>query len=259
MELPFYKYQGAGNDFIVIDNRDGHFPKKNDAGIRQLCDRRFGIGADGLILLENAKKHDFTMVYFNADGHEGSMCGNGGRCLVAFARDLGIIDKKGVFMAIDGEHLATIEKDTVCLKMGDVSEIQTGNQYYFLDTGSPHHVEFCEDVAAVDLARLGPKIRYGAPYLETGVNVNIAEQCADKHFKVRTYERGVEKETLACGTGVTAVAIAAHHSGLTTEQQIDIDTIGGRLSVSFKLEGAQYQEVFLTGPASLVFTGNISL
>lgn len=259
MELQFYKYQGTGNDFIMVDNRNLFFPKKNVKLINTLCDRRFGIGADGLILLEPSENEDFTMVYYNADGNEGSMCGNGGRCLVAFAKQLQIIEKETTFDAIDGLHFATIKNDIVSLKMIDVEQVEVHDSHSFLNTGSPHDIRFCNDVASVKVKELGAKIRNGAPYFEVGTNVNFAEQIADSHFKVRTYERGVEDETLACGTGVTAVAIAAHKTNKTTNNQIKLDVLGGLLEVSFEEHNNTYKNVFLKGPATFVFEGNITI
>ena len=259
MKLHFYKYQGAGNDFIMVDNRDLSFPKTNTHIINKLCDRRFGIGADGLILLESSKNEDFTMLYFNADGNEGSMCGNGGRCIVAFAKQLGIIKNETTFNAVDGLHYATIENEIVSLKMIDVNEIKVSDSHAFLNTGSPHHIQFCKNIAEIDVKELGAKIRYGAPYLETGTNVNFAEKITANSFKVRTYERGVEDETLACGTGVTAVAIAAHKTNKTNENSIMIEVLGGDLEVSFKKVKNIYTNIFLKGPAQFVFEGKIAV
>jgi diaminopimelate epimerase len=259
MEIHFYKYQGAGNDFIMVDNRSLVFPKNNVELIHKLCDRRFGIGADGLILLEPSQKQDFTMVYFNADGKEGSMCGNGGRCIVAFAKKLDIIKNETTFEATDGLHFANIENELVNLQMADVENIEIYDTHTFLNTGSPHHVNFCNAVAPLNVSELGAKIRYGAPYFETGTNVNFVEQLSANSFKVRTYERGVEDETLACGTGVTAVAIAANKSNRTNEERIYIEVLGGNLEVSFKKEGDSYKNVFLKGPAQFVFEGKITV
>jgi diaminopimelate epimerase len=257
VKVQFYKYQGTGNDFIMIDNRNKTFPKNDLKQINKLCDRRFGIGADGLILLETSKKNDFTMVYYNADGNEGSMCGNGGRCIVAFAKQIGLVKKEAVFEAIDGLHYASIKNDIVSLQMIDVSAIDVTNTYSFLNTGSPHHVQFCNKIAAIDVKEIGAKIRYGSPYFEEGTNVNFVEQIASNSFKVRTYERGVEDETFACGTGVTAVAIAAYNSNKTKDNSIIIEVLGGKLEVSFTKEDNFYKNVFLKGPAQLVFDGNI--
>lgn len=259
MEIHFFKYQGAGNDFIMVDNRSRVFPKNNVSLIHKLCDRRFGIGADGLILLEPSEKHDFTMVYFNADGKEGSMCGNGGRCIVAFAKKLNMINNKTTFEAADGLHYAEIENELVNLQMADVENIEIYNTHAFLNTGSPHHVNFCNFVENLNVREMGSKIRYGAPYFEEGTNVNFVEQISKNLFKVRTYERGVEDETLACGTGVTAVAIAANKSNKTAEEKIYIEVLGGKLEVSFKKEGNSYKNVFLKGPAQFVFEGKITI
>jgi diaminopimelate epimerase len=259
MEIHFYKYQGTGNDFIMVDNRSRVFPKKNVNLIHKLCDRRFGIGADGLILLELSEKHDFTMVYFNANGKEGSMCGNGGRCIVAFAKKLNIMKNKTTFEAADGLHFAEIENELVNLQMADVENIEIYDTHAFLNTGSPHHVYFCNVVENLNVREMGSKIRYGAPYFEEGTNVNFVEQISENSFKVRTYERGVEDETLACGTGVTAVAIAANKSNKTAKEKIYIEVLGGKLEVSFKKEGNSYKNVFLKGPTKFVFEGKITV
>lgn len=255
MNIQFYKYQGTGNDFVMIDNRNNHFPKKDITLIKTLCDRRFGVGADGLILLENSDKHDFKMVYFNADGNEGTMCGNGGRCLVAFANQLNVIDKKATFDAIDGLHNATFNNGIVSLQMIDVTKIENHKSYLFLDTGSPHHVEFVSDISKVDVKKIGKKIRYGAPYFEKGTNVNFTEVISENKIKVRTYERGVEDETLSCGTGVTAAVIASNILEKTTKNSVNIDVLGGNLAVSFKKENDMFKNIFLTGSATFVFEG----
>ncbi len=187
------------------------------------------------------------------------MCGNGGRCIVAFAKKLNIIADETAFEAIDGLHYAKIENDLINLQMADIKNIETHETHIFLNTGSPHHVNFCDTVAALNVAELGSKIRYGAPYFEEGTNVNFVEQVSENSFKVRTYERGVEDETLACGTGVTAVAIAANKTNRTTEERIFIEVLGGNLEVSFKKEGDCYKNVFLKGPAQFVFEGNITV
>lgn len=259
MIITFYKYQGTGNDFIMIDNRDLSFNKNDVNLINHLCDRRFGIGADGLILLEPSKISDFKMVYFNADGNEGSMCGNGGRCIVAFAKQLGVIKNKTEFEAVDGLHIASIENDIISLKMIDVEHIDTFESHCFLNTGSPHHVEFNKNISELDIVSKGKQIRFGAPYFEEGTNVNFTEQLTENSFKVRTYERGVEDETLACGTGVTAVAIAAHKSKLSTNNTINIEVLGGKLSVQFSETNNSYSNVYLIGPAKFVFKGEFKV
>jgi len=257
MEIHFYKYQGTGNDFIMIDNRTLSFPKNDGLLINKLCDRRFGIGADGLILLEPSEENDFTMAYFNADGNEGSMCGNGGRCILAFAKKMGIIKDKATFEAVDGLHFGFIENDTVSLQMIDIEKVEVFENHSFLNTGSPHHINFCDDIANINVKELGSKIRYGSPYFKEGTNVNFVEQISESLFKVRTYERGVENETLACGTGVTAVAIAANKTNKTTLESITLEVLGGTLEVSFKKVGNIYKNVFLKGAAQFVYEGKI--
>jgi diaminopimelate epimerase len=260
MQLIFYKYQGTGNDFIMVDNRLEFFPKENRKLIEKLCNRRFGIGADGLILLENHPNYDFRMVYFNSDGNESSMCGNGGRCLVAFAQQLGIIQDTAEFEAVDGFHYATITSDQwVSLQMKDVQVVSVYDGYTFLNTGSPHHVQLVDDLKNYPVKTEGAKIRYSQLYGEAGSNVNFVTQIDSNHFAVRTYERGVEDETLSCGTGVTAVAIAMYEAGKTTSNVIDLQVEGGKLQVQFKKHEGNYTAVFLTGPATFVFEGTIDL
>lgn len=260
MQLTFYKYQGTGNDFIMVDNRLDSFPKENTQLIEQLCDRRFGIGADGLILLENHTTYDFKMVYFNSDGNESSMCGNGGRCLVAFAKQLGIIEATAEFEAVDGYHFAKIiGDDLVSLQMKDVDRIAVHQDYSFLNTGSPHHVQLVSDLKNLDVKTEGAKIRYSDLYGKTGSNINFVHQLENDIFAVRTYERGVEDETLSCGTGATAVAIAMHKTGKTNNNIIDLNVEGGKLKVQFDVDKGKYTNVFLIGPATFVFEGTIDL
>jgi len=260
MQFTFYKYQGTGNDFIMLDNRLLTFPKKDIQLIEQLCDRRFGIGADGLILLESHTNYDFKMVYFNSDGNESSMCGNGGRCLVAFAKQLGIIEASAEFEAVDGYHYAEISTDElVSLQMKEVDNIKVHQNYSFLNTGSPHHVQIVSDLKTLDVKLEGSKIRYSELYGADGSNVNFVHQIDSKTFSVRTYERGVEDETLSCGTGATAVAIAMHHVGKTKSNSIDLQVEGGNLSVQFKENNGVYSDIFLVGPATFVFEGTIDL
>jgi diaminopimelate epimerase len=256
MVLSFYKYQGTGNDFIMIDNRDEKFPKQDTQLISFFCNRQFGIGADGLILLENHVKSDFRMVYFNSDGRESSMCGNGGRCIVAFAQRLGIIHDSARFMAVDGMHKATVNDTTISLQMKEVRNLMTRQHAIFLDTGSPHHVQMVEKLDSFEVATEGRKIRYGM-YGESGSNINFVEQKDPMTFAVRTYERGVEDETLSCGTGVTAVAIAMHSLGKSKGDHINIKTLGGPLQVKFKPKKGSYEDVYLIGPAEMVFEGKI--
>lgn len=248
----------------MIDNRNGKVHFNNPNQVAQLCDRRFGIGADGLILIGHSENHDFKMVYYNADGKEGSMCGNGGRCSVAFASFLGIVSNKAIFEAIDGLHEAkllngTTGMTTVALRMNDVEEVTAGVHRYEMNTGSPHLVLFTGELDALDVFHEGRKIRYASPYTEAGINVNFVEKRGDKIY-MRTYERGVEDETWSCGTGTVAVAIAAVLEGIADENsEIHIESKGGPLSVQFKKTGNRFSNIILTGPAMQVFQGNLSI
>lgn len=255
----FYKYEGAGNDFVIIDNRNGSFPKNDHELIRRYCDRKFGIGADGLMLLEDSDKGDFKMIYYNADGYEGSMCGNGGRCIVAFAKSLGIFDQNTSFEAMGEMYSATLKQDLVSLHMNDVHHIEVHPEHVFLNTGSPHHIAFTENLSDIDVFNRGREIRYGAPYNDKGTNVNFVQKINENTFKVRTYERGVENETLSCGTGVTAVALASFHLNKTTENKIRVQTLGGELLIDFEKDNSGYRNIVLTGPATFVFKGSIDL
>ncbi|MFN8438068.1 MAG: diaminopimelate epimerase [Cytophagales bacterium] len=258
MTLKFYKYQGTGNDFVILDNRTQNL-QLNTKQIAFLCDRRFGIGADGLMLLENADGFDFKMVYYNSDGNESTMCGNGGRCLVKFAYHMGVFTQNTTFIAVDGPHEAFVAANGwVHLKMIDVQKVEKGADYYFLNTGSPHHVQFVADIENHPIVAEGRTIRYSEKYAANkGTNVNFAQLQGDTLF-VRTYERGVEDETYSCGTGVTAAAIAALQHGATSP--VSIKTLGGNLSVSYtKAPDYSYTNVFLNGPAEKVFEGNIEI
>ncbi|WP_445455249.1 diaminopimelate epimerase [Flavobacterium sp. HNIBRBA15423] len=260
MNLTFYKYQGTGNDFVMIDNRTNSFPKNNTKLVAFLCDRKFGIGADGLILLENHEKYDFKMKYYNSDGNESSMCGNGGRCLVAFAKQLQIIQNKAEFEAIDGYHFATVdENEIVSLQMKDVSDVKVFENHTFLNTGSPHHVELVSELSSFDVKNRGSQIRYSNLYGKEGSNINFVKQIESDKFAVRTYERGVEDETLSCGTGVTAVAIAMYNSKLTEANKVKLNVEGGSLEVSFNEKNGKFTDVFLIGPAKFVFKGEIEI
>ncbi|MFV0564549.1 MAG: diaminopimelate epimerase [Flavobacteriaceae bacterium] len=257
MQQDFFKYQGTGNDFVMIDNRLQTFNKKDTKHVAFLCDRRFGIGADGLILLENHPELDFKMVYYNSDGNESTMCGNGGRCLVAFAKDLGVISGQAVFQAVDGVHHATISNGVVNLQMQDVNKVEKHKNHVFLNTGSPHHVQFEDNIEKFDIKNEGAKIRYGAPYNQSGTNVNFVKKIDNKTFRVRTYERGVEDETLSCGTGVTAVALAMYALGETNSSLVNLNVQGGTLQVAFEVENGAYKNVRLIGPATFVYKGSI--
>ncbi|MFD1315795.1 diaminopimelate epimerase [Namhaeicola litoreus] len=261
MEINFYKYQGTGNDFILIDNRELQFPSTDYDLVQKLCHRQFGIGADGLMLLERSDRADFKMIYYNADGKIGSMCGNGGRCIVAFAHQLGLIENNTCFEAPDGLHQAQIKNNWVTLEMSDVDEIKVFNDYVFLDTGSPHHVCFKMNLEETDVYQEGKLIRNGAPYFEKGTNVNFVEIISENELKVRTYERGVENETLSCGTGVTASAISAAHLNHTKKLPLKIQTLGGNLEINFFQDKEQslYKNITLSGPATFVFKGVYSL
>ena len=260
MNLTFYKYQGTGNDFVMIDNRTLFFPKENVQLVAHLCDKRFGIGGDGLILLENDEATDFKMVYYNSNGNEGSMCGNGGRCLVAFAKKLNVFEGSCTFIATDGLHHASIDKDgVVSLQMIDVANIKKETNYTFMNTGSPHHVQVVDDLEHYNVKENGAALRYGSLYGKEGSNINFVKQINADTFSLRTYERGVEDETLACGTGATAVAIAMNATGQTAATAINLNVEGGKLAVSFDVDNEKYTNVFLIGPAEFVFKGSIEV
>ncbi|MVZ66368.1 diaminopimelate epimerase [Sphingobacterium sp. DK4209] len=258
-EIKFYKYQGAGNDFVLIDNRNSAFNAKDNDLIKHLCDRRFGIGGDGLMLLQDTKNFDFEMVYYNADGNEGTMCGNGGRCIVAFARDLDIIQNKTAFLAVDGPHDADIHDNQVHLGMIPVNEHHRDGEAYVMNTGSPHFVKFVEGLNDINMFKEGYAIRNNPTYIEKGINVNFIEKEGEGYF-VRTFERGVEDETYACGTGAVASAMSvALKEGKDGDFNIPIRVIGGQLQISFHKKGSSFSNVFLTGPALQVFQGAIKL
>ena len=257
MQYQFYKYQGAGNDFIVIDNREGSFNLKDHKLIEFLCHRRFGIGADGLMTIEECDGYDFKMTYFNSDGFEASMCGNGGRCIVAFAFHLGIIENNALFLAADGEHKAVLYPDgDVDLQMIDVSSVTKHVDGYFLNTGVPHLVHFVDDLKRIDVAIEGRQLRYDARFQPAGTNVNFVKHTGSQ-LTVYTYERGVESETLACGTGITASALSAALVDGKTEGEYNVTAKGGNLSVQFKKQNDGFTNIWLKGPAKLVFIGTI--
>lgn len=260
MQIEFFKYQGTGNDFILIDNRNMELSLSAEQ-IAFLCHRRFGIGADGLMLLELEPGFDFKMVYFNSDGKESSMCGNGGRCITAFAGKLGLVNGKCRFLAVDGPHDATLlENGTVSLKMQDVREIEENENFFYLNTGSPHYVQKVFDVENFDVFNEGKKIRYNDRFNAEGTNVNFIEKQDDVLF-VRTYERGVEDETYSCGTGVTAAALVAAITGISTgKNSCKIKTLGGDLEVKFdKVLEKNFYNIWLEGPAEFVFRGQIDI
>jgi diaminopimelate epimerase len=264
MSINFYKFQGTGNDFVMVDNRNEDFPKLSQEQIAHICSPKTGVGADGFIKLNPSKTADFEMEYYNSDGNISSMCGNGGRCIVAFAAFLGMIKETCTFDAIDGKHEASIlfRKDKIFqvkLKMIDVEKIEEKNGDYFLNTGSPHHVKFVEDTTKVNVFEEGRAIRNNV-YGKAGANVNFVTNHS-KYIDVRTYERGVEDETLSCGTGVTACAIAAlyHLKTLKNNNKVFIKTKGGELQVYFDFHNSKFENVFLEGPATFVFHGNIEI
>ncbi len=260
MRLSFYKYQGTGNDFVIIDNRSLGLKREDVTHIRRLCDRRFGIGADGLIYLQQREGYDFEMVYYNSDGRESTMCGNGGRCIVKFAHDLGLGKEEFSFLAIDGPHVGRILPDgIVSIQMKDVTHASHRVDHYVLDTGSPHYVQFVDGISTFPVADRGRSIRYSDTYRAEGINVNFVEELSRGHIFVRTYERGVEDETYSCGTGVVASAISYFYekdAGLT---DIQVKTLGGDLKVRFDLHGPQFINVWLTGPAEQVFSGETTI
>lgn len=257
MEIAFYKYQGTGNDFVMIDDRSEAFPAQNLKLVQRLCDRKFGVGADGLILIRNKKGFDFEMIYFNADGSQ-SMCGNGARCAVAFSRFLGIIGNETHFLAIDGPHHAKVVGDWIELGMSPVSSLSNAGQDFFVNTGSPHHVRFVEDVSSYPVVKEGAEIRYSDTYAPKGTNVNFVTPIASDEIHVRTYERGVEDETLSCGTGVTACALVYGYQNELHE--VKIKTPGGNLKVRFSESAdGSFQNILLIGPAEQVFEGIIKV
>jgi diaminopimelate epimerase len=260
MEIQFYKYQGTGNDFIILDNRELAYSGLNTEQVNFLCDRRFGIGGDGLMMLNLKEGYDFEMIYFNADGRESSMCGNGGRCLVKFAYDLGIHKNVYRFLAVDGDHEAEIDPDgTVSLKMKNVSGIKISHGDFILDTGSPHYVKMIRNVMEYDVYRKGKEIRNSPAFVEEGINVNYVEHKNDEEIIVRTYERGVENETFSCGTGVTAAALVCYHNE-NGFNEVTVHTRGGKLTVEFdRLDDDHYENIWLCGPAEKVFEGRMEL
>jgi len=259
MKTHFYKYHGAGNDFILFDNRKLSIDHHNPALIAALCDRRFGIGGDGLMLIQEKNGFDFEMIYYNSDGQPSSMCGNGGRCIVAFARFLNIIKEETTFLAVDGPHYAKISGsgNWVSLQMKDVDLIERDGEAFVLNTGSPHYVACTTDLKEKNVYAEGKAIRYNDTYAEKGININFVEDFKD-HYFVRTYERGVEDETFACGTGVTAVALAM---AKLKDQKGDINTpvkvLGGELNIRFSFDGLSFTNIFLEGPAEFVFEGDV--
>ena len=257
MKIEFYKYHGTGNDFVIIDNRDGAL-SLTEAQVNAICSRRFGVGADGLMLLEKQDGYDFKMVYYNSDGKTSSMCGNGGRCLVKFAQDVGAIKNKAHFIATDGNHDAEINDGLVHLKMMNTALPLAKDEGFFLDSGSPHHVVRVHKPNKAHVFTEGRRLR-NEVYGEEGANINFVTKLSDNSVFVRTYERGVEDETFSCGTGVTASAIIAFQNEWVKTKTVNISTLGGELQVSFERTKNGYENVWLKGPATLVFKGNLEL
>lgn len=255
----FWKYHGAGNDFVILDNRDGAYNGLSILQLRFLCHRHFGIGGDGVMMLQDHSGADFEMRYFNANGREGSMCGNGGRCIAAFAKRMGLIEDKTRFMAVDGIHEAKLLTDSwVELKMNDVSQIERGYDFAVLDTGSPHYVKYTDGLDDLDVVKEGRSVRYNDRFKKKGINVNFIQYGADA-LHIRTYERGVEDETLACGTGITAAAIVAA-GNQNTAYNIPVKANGGQLEVRYdKKDDQHYENIWLCGPAVFSFEGKIRI
>ncbi|MBI1227363.1 MAG: diaminopimelate epimerase [Bacteroidetes bacterium] len=256
-KIPFHKYEGTGNDFVLIDQRvNQHITRQDTSLIERICNRRFGIGADGLILLQLTDGYDFEMIYFNSDGRESTMCGNGGRCIAAFANFLGVAGEKCHFLAIDGPHEAKIKNDWVELKMSDVKDVEIGDGNFILNTGSPHYVVFVEDLSDMNIVESGQVIRYSERFRKEGINVNFVERTKDG-IEVATYERGVEDETLSCGTGVTAAALTFSLANPDlNSNEVAIATKGGHLLVRFqKNDAVGFENIWLCGPAKQVFAG----
>ena len=258
--MTFYKYHGTGNDFVIIDNRNNAYDDLTPKQVKHLCDRRFGIGADGLMLLKHKDGYDFEMIYYNADGNPSSMCGNGGRCLVKFAHQVGIHKYTYKFSAIDGDHEAEIDNSNIIrLKMKDVAAVDEHPTYTVLDTGSPHYIKFTNDVQSTDVVETGRNIRNSPAFAPKGINVNFVESTGQDSIFVRTYERGVEDETLSCGTGVTAAALMSAHNDRGFNR-VEVRTPGGHLSVEFnKISDKEFTDIWLCGPATFVFKGELEL
>lgn len=262
MKLKFYKYQATGNDFIIIDNRNQDI-NLSEENIRFLCDRHFGIGSDGLIIFEDSDKADFSMQFFNPDGSGGMMCGNGGRSIVRFAADKGVIKDKCTFLAPDGLHSATIEGENIKLKMTTPTLFQAHEDGFYINTGTSHFVVFENDLEEIDIIKKGRTLRYDERFLTyKGCNVNFVQEIADKSLKIQTYERGVEDLTLACGTGICAAALTySVKKGLENgNHTINISAQGGNLQVEFdKKENNTFNNVHLIGEAKKVFEGEIEI
>tara|TARA_B100000963_G_scaffold319223_1_gene300923 strand:- start:30011 stop:30796 length:786 start_codon:yes stop_codon:yes gene_type:complete len=257
MEIHFDKYQGAGNDFIILDDFNNKYTKLSIQQLSKMCDRKTGIGADGVIILSASQSSDFEMKYYNCDGKLSSLCGNGARCAVSYAYKNKMIGKKTKFDAIDGIHEASLlSKDIVRIGFNDVKNFLKHNESFVTNTGSPHYIKIVDNIYEIDVKKQGSAIRYSKDFASEGINVNFLQKKNNSNFLIRTYERGVEDETLACGTGAVAAAIILHHIGETSgNTKLDICTLGGSLKVDFNFHNDTYENIFLEGPASYVFSG----
>ncbi len=255
MKLVFHKYQGTGNDFVMVDNRSLKWVPTT-AQVAHLCDRKRGVGADGLILIQTHREYDFEMVYFNSDGSK-SLCGNGSRCAIHFAHSLQIIGNETIFLTTDGVHKGSIHDDQVSFELFDVASITSYGDDQFINTGSPHYISFRNNIEKLDVFEEGKEIRYDERFSPDGTNVNFVEIMNDSSISVRTYERGVEDETLSCGTGVTAAALGASVKGILSP--VTINTLGGVLKVTYEKGEKGFQKIYLSGPATPVFEGRLEI
>ncbi|MFT4602256.1 MAG: diaminopimelate epimerase [Arenicella sp.] len=256
--IEFFKFHGAGNDFIMIDNRLPVFQGDKIEFAKKICSRRFGVGSDGIIFMENWSEGDFNMDFYNPDGSQ-SFCGNGSRCAVAFAKKLGMIESKAKFLAVDGVHEAKIENEIFCIHMGDVESFARLEKDFIIDTGSPHYISTVTNLENKDLLATGRAVRFSDPFKEKGINVNLIEKDAERSFRIRTYERGVEDETLACGTGATAAALAFAEENDLADGRIEVKAMGGNLSVDYNREGNGFRNIWLNGPAVEVYKGEFNV
>ncbi len=261
MRIDFVKYQATGNDFVMVNNFDRKYDNLSIEQVIKACDRRFGIGADGFILLNKHPNFDFEMIYFNSDGSM-SFCGNGARAAIAFAKSKGLINNQAIFLAIDGIHHATIHHELISIQMQNVNGIEKiDHQTFVLNTGSPHYVKMVEDLNQYDIFDFGKSIRYSDQYVSTGINVNLIKQSSPNAIQILTYERGVEDETLSCGTGATACALAtAFNNASLGKNELNVKVRGGELIVHFfQNELNSFTDIFLSGPAQSVFEGIVEL
>ena len=261
MWLDFYKYEATGNDFIVIDNRKQLFDITNNYLVQRLCNRKFGIGSDGLLILQSHNLYDFEMIYLNLDGKIGSFCGNGARCMILFAHKLHLFKNKTLFWSIDGLHQGYLKntKNEVTIKMKDIERINYHNNDFIIDSGSPHYIKFEPDIKSIDIVKEGRKIRNDNAFKGEGINVNFVT-IIDNKLHIRTYERGVEDETLSCGTGAVASSVAySIKNRYYNDNQVKLNTLGGSLEVEFEKIDNRYQNIYLKGNVREVFNGRINI